>query len=46
MARRQRGIARGEKADFVRFRWDAAAQQITVLQTVVAGHTLFERDAN
>ncbi|MGH9583832.1 MAG: N-acetylglucosamine-6-phosphate deacetylase [Bryobacteraceae bacterium] len=38
---RQRGLRPGEKADFVRFRWDDASSTITVLETVVAGETVY-----
>lgn len=39
---RQRGVTTGEKADFVRFRWDDQTQTLTVTETVLAGSTAFE----
>lgn len=42
IAGRQRGLAPGEKADLVRFNWDEAASTLTVLETVVAGTTVYE----
>ncbi|MBV9301869.1 MAG: amidohydrolase family protein [Acidobacteriaceae bacterium] len=41
IAGRQRGLAPGEKADFVRFSWDESAQLLTVRETVVAGSTVY-----
>jgi N-acetylglucosamine-6-phosphate deacetylase len=41
IAGRQRGFAPGEKADLVRFRWNEAEQSLQVIQTVVAGATVF-----
>jgi N-acetylglucosamine-6-phosphate deacetylase len=41
LAGRRRGFAPGEKADFVRFHWNEAAQTLEVLETVVAGATVF-----
>jgi N-acetylglucosamine-6-phosphate deacetylase len=41
IAGRQRGFAPGEKADLVRFRWDEAAQSLQIIETVVAGATVF-----
>jgi N-acetylglucosamine-6-phosphate deacetylase len=37
IAGRQRGLVTGDKADFVKFRWDEAAFQLTVVETVVSG---------
>ena len=37
IAGRQRGLAAGEKADLVRFRWDESSHRLEVIQTVVAG---------
>lgn len=37
IAGRQRGLVTGDKADFVKFRWDEAAFHLTVLETVVSG---------
>lgn len=42
IAGRQRGVTTGEKADFVRFRWDDQTQTLTVAETVLAGSTVFE----
>ncbi len=44
IAGRQRGLTPGEKADIVRFTWDEAANSLTVIETVVAGTTVFIRD--
>lgn len=41
IAGRQRGLAPGEKADLVRFRWDEKARSLEVLETVVAGATVY-----
>src|ERR1700761_918805 len=41
IAGRQRGFAPGEKADLVRFRWDEAAKSIQIIETVVAGASVF-----
>jgi len=41
IAGRQRGFAPGEKADLVRFRWDEAAHSLQIIETVVAGATVF-----
>jgi N-acetylglucosamine-6-phosphate deacetylase len=38
---RQRGLAPGDRADFVLFRWDAEASKITVLETIVGGESVF-----
>ena len=38
---RQRGLAAGDRADFVLFRWDADASKITVLETIVGGESVF-----
>jgi N-acetylglucosamine-6-phosphate deacetylase len=37
IAGRQRGLVPGEKADLVRFHWDAEKFELTVLETIVAG---------
>lgn len=39
---RQRGITPGEKADFVRFRWNDQTLSLTVIETVIAGITVYE----
>lgn len=41
IAGRQRGFAPGEKADLVRFQWNEAAQSLKVIETVVAGATVY-----
>lgn len=41
IAGRIRGLAAGEKADFVKFRWDDNSDQLTVAETVVAGTTVY-----
>jgi N-acetylglucosamine-6-phosphate deacetylase len=38
---RHRGLAPGEKADFVRFTWDEPASSLTVLETVISGTTVY-----
>jgi N-acetylglucosamine-6-phosphate deacetylase len=43
IAGRQRGLVPGEKADFVRFAWDATVHRLTVLETIVAGRTIYSR---
>jgi N-acetylglucosamine-6-phosphate deacetylase len=40
---RQRGLSPGEKADFVRFRWDESASRLEVVETIVAGQQVYER---
>lgn len=39
---RQRGLAAGDRADFVLFRWDAGANKITILETIVGGESVFQ----
>ena len=41
---RQRGLAPGEKADFVVFNWDNAAEQIKISETIVAGQRVFQTE--
>lgn len=41
IAGRRRGLVPGEKADFVRFHWDADAFSLTVLETIVAGTSVY-----
>ena len=41
VAGRQRGLAPGEKADLVRFRWNEAVSELTIVETIVAGSTLY-----
>lgn len=38
---RQRGLAVGDRADLVLFRWDEAAKKITVLETIVGGESVY-----
>jgi cytosine/adenosine deaminase-related metal-dependent hydrolase len=38
---RQRGLAAGDRADFVLFRWNADASKITILETIVGGESVF-----
>jgi N-acetylglucosamine-6-phosphate deacetylase len=38
---RQRGLATGERADLVRFRYDEATQEIEVLETYLSGKLVF-----
>jgi len=42
VAGRQRGLTPGEKADFVVFNWDNAAEQIKISETIVAGQRVFQ----
>jgi N-acetylglucosamine-6-phosphate deacetylase len=42
IAGRQRGLAPGERADFVRFRWDDRAQSLFVIETIVGGSTVYQ----
>lgn len=42
IAGRQRGLSPGEKADFVRFRWDDRAQSLIVIETIIAGSTVHQ----
>lgn len=41
IAGRVRGLATGEKADFVKFRWDDESKHLTVIETVLAGTTVY-----
>jgi len=41
IAGRQRGLAPGEKADLVRFRWNEKAHSLEVVETVVAGASVY-----
>jgi N-acetylglucosamine-6-phosphate deacetylase len=38
---RQRGLTPGERADFIRFTWDAEHHRLTVTETVVDGRTVY-----
>ncbi|MBV9613609.1 MAG: amidohydrolase family protein [Acidobacteriaceae bacterium] len=42
IAGRQRGLVPGEKADLIRFQWDESLRSLTVLETVVAGTTVYK----
>jgi N-acetylglucosamine-6-phosphate deacetylase len=44
LAGRKRGLAAGETADLVRFRWDEAAHSLSVLETIVEGTTVYRRE--
>jgi len=41
IAGRQRGLAPGEKADLVRFHWNDNSNELRVIETVVAGSTVY-----
>lgn len=41
IAARQRGLTPGEKADLIRFRWDASKFWFEVMETIVAGSTVY-----
>jgi N-acetylglucosamine-6-phosphate deacetylase len=41
IAGRQRGIATGERADLVLFRYDAQTKSIEVVQTIVGGQSVY-----
>ncbi len=43
---RHRGLNTGDRADLVRFRWDDAAQKLTVLETIVGGVSVYDIDQN
>jgi N-acetylglucosamine-6-phosphate deacetylase len=42
IAGRQRGLSPGEKADFVRFRWDDSARSLIVIETILAGSSVYQ----
>ncbi len=42
IAGRQRGLTPGEKADLVRFEWDEIKSSLRVIETVVAGTTVYK----
>lgn len=42
IAGRQRALSPGEKADLVRFEWNETAQSLKVVETVVAGTTVYK----
>jgi hypothetical protein len=41
IAGRQRGIATGDRADFVIFRWHAAEKRIEPVETIMGGATVW-----
>jgi N-acetylglucosamine-6-phosphate deacetylase len=41
IAGRQRGLTPGDKADFVRFTWDAVATSFTVVETILGGTSVY-----
>jgi N-acetylglucosamine-6-phosphate deacetylase len=41
IAGRQRGLAPGDRADLVLFRWDAVAQKIDIRETILGGNTVW-----
>jgi N-acetylglucosamine-6-phosphate deacetylase len=41
---RQRGVAPGERADFIRFKWDREQHRLTIIETVVDGRTVYSAD--
>ena len=41
IAGRQRGLAPGEKADLVRFHWDDTMHELKIIETVVAGTSVY-----
>jgi len=41
IAGRQRGLVPGEKADLVRFKWDPADRSVNVVETIVAGNSVY-----
>ncbi|MGA8027628.1 MAG: amidohydrolase family protein, partial [Bryobacteraceae bacterium] len=41
IAGRRRGLVPGEKADLIRFHWDESAKSLRVIETVVAGTTVY-----
>jgi len=43
--RRQQGLVAGEAADMIRFRWDGISHSLTVLETVVAGKTVYQAES-
>jgi N-acetylglucosamine-6-phosphate deacetylase len=43
IAGRQRGLAPGEKADLIRFRWNPSQFSFEVIETIVAGFTVYNK---
>jgi alpha-D-ribose 1-methylphosphonate 5-triphosphate diphosphatase PhnM len=41
IAGRQRGIAVGDRADFVLFRWHEDTKRVEVAETIMSGETVF-----
>ena len=41
VAQRQRGLANGERADLVRFRFDQHERQIDIVETYVSGECVY-----
>jgi N-acetylglucosamine-6-phosphate deacetylase len=41
IAGRQRGLVPGEKADLLRFTWDPENYSLTVVETIVAGSSVY-----
>ena len=44
IAGRQRGIVPGEKADFIRFRWNETTSRLIVIQTILGGTTVYSQN--
>ncbi len=42
IAGRQRGLVPGEKADLIRFAWDPEQYKLTILETIVAGNSVYK----
>lgn len=45
IAGRQRGLQPGEKADLVRFEWSDQKAELTVVETIVAGTTVYSKES-
>jgi N-acetylglucosamine-6-phosphate deacetylase len=43
VAGRQRGLAPGDRADLVLFRWHEEAKKIEIMETIVSGETVFSK---
>jgi N-acetylglucosamine-6-phosphate deacetylase len=41
IAGRQRGLAPGDRADLILFRWDAAAKKADIVETIMGGNTVW-----
>ena len=46
IAGRQRGLAPGDRADLVLFRWDEAAHRMQLVETIVGGETRYRASGN